>query len=194
MFCWCHLVARSLGNTEENVSLLQQSLPYWIKPNLNSWVKSNTVSGKNETFLNTPLQFSVCTCHRWNFKIHNKKNSNISSNTRILHVSYLFPFSVLLFSLGGKKVTQITWLDFPAQHWFWSKVQIKKRLVESLFILFYFGGIGVWTQGFTVAKQAFCGLNLASLPVCFGYFGNGILQLFAQVGLKPRSSLSQLPK
>jgi hypothetical protein len=38
--------------------------------------------------------------------------------------------------------------------------------------LFFFGGIGVWTQSFTLTKQVYH-LSHASCPFCSGYFGDG---------------------
>jgi hypothetical protein len=35
---------------------------------------------------------------------------------------------------------------------------------------------GVWTQGFTLAKQAFYDLSHTSSPFCSGYFRDGISQ------------------
>jgi hypothetical protein len=45
-----------------------------------------------------------------------------------------------------------------------------------LFFLFFliFGGSGVWTQGFTLAKQVLYCLSHTSSPFCFGYFGDGV--------------------
>jgi hypothetical protein len=41
-------------------------------------------------------------------------------------------------------------------------------------LFFFFGGIGVWTQGFALAKQALYYLSHTFSPFCSGYFGDGV--------------------
>jgi hypothetical protein len=47
---------------------------------------------------------------------------------------------------------------------------------SSNFFFFFFGGIGIWTPGFTLAKQVLCGLGHNSSPFWTGYFGSGVSQ------------------
>jgi hypothetical protein len=46
-------------------------------------------------------------------------------------------------------------------------------------IFFSFGGTGVGTQDFVLAKQVLCSLNHTSCPFFSGYFGDGV-SLLAQ--------------
>jgi hypothetical protein len=64
----------------------------------------------------------------------------------------------------------------------------------SLFFFFFFGGIGVWNQGFRLTKKALYCLTTSPIHSCSGYFGDGeSLELFAQDGLELRSSWLQPP-
>jgi hypothetical protein len=69
-------------------------------------------------------------------------------------------------------------------------------LFFHLFNSFVCWGTGIWTQGFTFAKQVLYSLSHTSSPLCFGYFGDGggSSELSAQAGLKPWSFQSQPPK
>jgi hypothetical protein len=64
------------------------------------------------------------------------------------------------------------------------KVGLKDFLFIYLFVylFIYFSGSGLWTQGFTLAKQAFFYLSHTSSPFCSGYFRDRVL-LFAQADL-----------
>jgi hypothetical protein len=66
--------------------------------------------------------------------------------------------------------------------------------VSCLYLFYFFGETGFWIQGFTLAKQVFFCLSHAVSSFCFGYFGDGSCELFAQAGLEPWPSWSQLPK
>jgi hypothetical protein len=48
--------------------------------------------------------------------------------------------------------------------------------ISLAFLFLFFGGTRVWTQGFTLAKQALYRLSNTSSPFCSGYFGDGISQ------------------
>jgi hypothetical protein len=58
---------------------------------------------------------------------------------------------------------------------------LQRRNLNTLFI---FGGTGIWTQSFVLAKQALYHLRYNHSPFCSGYFGHRVL-LFAQVSLDP---------
>jgi hypothetical protein len=52
--------------------------------------------------------------------------------------------------------------------------------LSPLCFAIHFGGVRVWTQSFTFAKQAFYCLNQTSTPFLSGYFGDGISKTICQ--------------
>jgi hypothetical protein len=60
-----------------------------------------------------------------------------------------------------------------------SQKTAKNKFTHTRIILF-FGGIGVWTQSFSLANQAFHHLSYTSRPFCFGGFGDRISQTIYQ--------------
>jgi hypothetical protein len=64
----------------------------------------------------------------------------------------------------------------------------KTKILPLWILLFFCGTGGVWTQGFTFARQALCHLSYISRLFCSGYFGNGVsLNYFPGAGLEPQS-------
>jgi hypothetical protein len=69
--------------------------------------------------------------------------------------------------------------------------------IENILSLGFFGGTGVWTQGFRVAKQVLYSLSHVSSPSCSGYFRDGVSWTFCPgwpQTLHPLILLSQPPK
>jgi hypothetical protein len=52
--------------------------------------------------------------------------------------------------------------------------------ILALFVFLFWGGSGIWIQGFTLGKQAVYHLSQTSSPFCSVYFGDGIWRTICQ--------------
>jgi hypothetical protein len=112
----------------------------------------------------------------------------------LLNSFHILNLMSLLLTFGhlGEMIFSISELvsDF-APSIFWSSLSSGRTLCLFCFI---FGGTGVWTQGFMLAKQAFYCLCHNSVYFALVVILETGVSLFAQAGLRPWSSLSLSPK
>jgi hypothetical protein len=104
--------------------------------------------------------------------------------------SFLGKLMVVIPSLGRLIEPETAGFLFPWSFQPWCPDKIEKKNFKfmlfllllhpgfsatvTFFLLFFlFGGTGLWTRGFALAKQVLCCSSHTSSPFCSGYFGDG---------------------
>jgi hypothetical protein len=106
----------------------------------------------------------------------------------LLEWSGLAPSPVILAYVPG---VQSLWFYFifliqdltPVLFWPPECWDLRMCTTKPGLVLLFFGGTGVWTQGFTLTKQVLHHLSHTSSPFCSGYFGDGVLNYLRRLAL-----------